>query len=240
MGALDDIRKTGIIVDTETTGLEDDSEIIEVGLLTFDYKQNGSDFEIGNITSAYGGMNSPAKAIPEEITKLTGIKQSDVYGRHVKWEAIKSLCLNANVLIAHNAKFDKRMLSNYVEGINQMPWKCSNDDIDWEDLGFGSTKLNYIACEMGIVNPFAHRAIFDCALTYQIIKPYFNDLMNSHIRKYHTIIARPSFERKDEVKSLRYRWHGETKTWQKRVQAKNLQKEEGKLKAMGIAYEVQA
>lgn len=71
--------RNGIIVDTETTGLNHrKDEIIEIGAIAFTFDDQGT---IGDVTGVYGGLQQPTVLIPSEITRLTGITDDMVAGQ---------------------------------------------------------------------------------------------------------------------------------------------------------------
>jgi len=76
----------GIILDTETTGLNArKDEIIEIGVIAFTFDATGS---IGDVTGIYGGLQQPSVSIPTEITRLTGITDNMVAGQTIDMPAL--------------------------------------------------------------------------------------------------------------------------------------------------------
>ncbi|MBY3258835.1 hypothetical protein HFO09_30425 [Rhizobium laguerreae] len=94
-----------IILDTETTGLSHrKDEIIEIGAIAFTFNKQG---EIGDVTGVYGGLQQPSVSIPSEITRLTGITDAMVAGRVIDIHTLRALIDPADLIIAHNAGFDR-------------------------------------------------------------------------------------------------------------------------------------
>ncbi|PYE30169.1 exonuclease [Rhizobium sp. PP-WC-1G-195] len=77
---------TGIILDTETTGLNARKNEIGVIAFTFDAKGN-----IGDVTGVYGGLQQPSVSIPSDITRLTGITDEMVAGHSIDITICKPL-----------------------------------------------------------------------------------------------------------------------------------------------------
>ncbi|MDA9976070.1 exonuclease domain-containing protein [Alphaproteobacteria bacterium] len=73
--------KIGLIIDTETTGLDPrTSEIIELAMLAFSFSPDGRVFRIADV---FAQLRQPSHPIPPEITKLTGIDDSMVAGKSI-------------------------------------------------------------------------------------------------------------------------------------------------------------
>lgn len=103
--ARPDYPLRGVIVDTETTGLNHrKDEIIEIGAIAFSYDQQGN---VGDVTGIYGGLQQPTTPIPADITRLTGITDEMVAGKMIDIQALRALIEPADLVIAHNAGFDR-------------------------------------------------------------------------------------------------------------------------------------
>lgn len=101
-------KKIGIIVDVETTGLDyHQDEIIELGMLSFEFNSDGRIF---SLVDKFESFNAPTVPISEEITSLTGITAKMVRGKKIPWKKVAKFVSEAAVVIAHNAAFDRRFL----------------------------------------------------------------------------------------------------------------------------------
>jgi DNA polymerase-3 subunit epsilon len=64
-------HKVGAIIDVETTGLDPaKDQIIELGIISFRFGEQGDIFDIVDV---FSGFRDPGIPIPAEITALTGI-----------------------------------------------------------------------------------------------------------------------------------------------------------------------
>src|SRR5579883_568394 len=98
--------KVGILLDTETTGLDHHKdEIIELGMVKFDYLADG---RIVGVRDTFSAFNEPSEPIPREITALTGITDDMVAGHRIDEMAVAAFVDGAVIAIAHNAGFDRR------------------------------------------------------------------------------------------------------------------------------------
>lgn len=214
----------GLIVDVETTGLNaGQDKIIEFGFLEFRVGEDGQP----SISSMYSGLEDPEVPISAEVSRLTGLTDELVRGQRIDWPLVRKYWDRASVVIAHNAEFDRGFLSIRPElRDSQKHWACSVRHIDWRAKHFGSMKLQYLAAEHGFANPFAHRALFDCATTFRLIAPHLTELIEaSYEPEYEVIAVGSPFETKDILRLNGYRWDAEQRAWRKRVGARRIESE---------------
>jgi DNA polymerase III subunit epsilon len=124
--------KLGIILDLETTGLDaTKDEVIELAMVKFCY--SGAD-EITSLAETFQSFNQPSYPIPAEVTQLTGITDGMVQGHRIDPEKISAFVADANVIIAHNAGFDRKFTERYWPIFAETHWACSMSEIDWRKI----------------------------------------------------------------------------------------------------------
>ncbi|WP_019002455.1 3'-5' exonuclease [Succinimonas amylolytica] len=160
-------EKSLIILDTETTGLElDSAQIIELGMVKVKYSIHEA--RITRIVSVYDAFEQPEEPIPELITRITGIDNSMVEGRHFDEARVMKYFQDSPLVVAHNATMDRgfveKRFSPLFASMNlRLPWACTVNDVDWHRLfpGIASRKQEYLLNQRGYFYD-AHRAINDC------------------------------------------------------------------------------
>lgn len=213
--------RLGVVVDTETTGLSAaQEEIIEIGAVAFRYADDGS---IGDVCATFSALQEPSKPIPAEITRITGITDEMVAGQIIPRAKLEALISQADIIIAHNAGFDRPFLERFSPVFENKPWACSVKEIDWTARGFEGTKLGYLIGQSGYFHN-GHRAEDDCQALLAVLKEKsgkttpFAELLKSSQKSRLRIYAENSpFEMKDKLKERRYRWSdgsdGRPKSW---------------------------
>ena len=136
-------KKIGIFLDTETTGLDSDSDrIIELAMVPFEFDANG---HIYRLLPEYNSLNDPGKPIPAIVTQLTGITDEMVKGQSINLVSVKNLLADAVIVIAHSARFDRPFCENLLDEFKDISWGCSVADINWQEEGMEGRKLEYLA-----------------------------------------------------------------------------------------------
>lgn len=214
--------RLGVVLDTETTGLSHrNDEIIEIGAVAFTFNDDGA---IGDIVGIYGGLQQPSRPIPPEITRLTGITDAMVDGQVIDIQALRTVIEPADLIIAHNAGFDRPFCEAFSTIFAGKAWACSVSEIDWSARGFEGTKLGYLVGQAGYFHD-GHRAVDDCHALLEILdreqgegESPFTELYRASQRSRIRIFAEHSpFEMKDHLKARGYRWSdgsdGRLKSW---------------------------
>ena len=214
----------GVVLDLETTGLSAKSErIIEIGILEFALDASLKP----SIVSMYSGLEDPERPLSEEIQKITGLNAAMLHGRKIDWSHVRRALESSSVVIAHNAPFDSAFIAERPELADlSLHWACSVRHLPWRKMGFRSSSLNYLAADHGFLNPFAHRALFDCATTFRLIAPHVDQLIRRSYEPDVTLVAtNAAFETKDLLRNQGYHWDKDQRVWKKTVLRCDLEEE---------------
>ena len=213
----------GLCVDVETTGLDSQSDqIIQLGIVTFEFARDGRIFRITNEFEHY---EDPGVSIPREIVRLTGITDEDVRGQRIDDNKVDALIRPAAIVIAHNADFDRKFCERRFPQFAEKAWGCSMANVPWRDEGIESSKLEYIAYRFGFFF-LAHTALSDCLAALHLLagglpssgSSVLKSLLETARMTTIRIWAEDSpYDQKDILKSRGYQWNagtdGRPKAW---------------------------
>lgn len=214
---------TGIFLDTETTGLDQSTDsVIELAMVPFEYSADG---RIYRILEAFDQLQDPGRPIPAEVVALTGITDEMVRGKAIDLGAAASVLETADLVIAHNASFDRPFVERLLSAFADKPWACSVQQVPWREEGIASSRLDYIASTFGFFFE-GHRAEIDCRAGIEILaetlpssrRPVLKVLRDAAATATIRIWAeRAPFDMKDTLKARGYRWNpgddGNPKAW---------------------------
>jgi len=211
----DEESRLGLFVDVETTGLDPEKdEIIELAMLPFRYSLEGTVIEV---LEPFDHLREPSVPIPYAVTELTGITDGMVAGEQLDPDEITEFAAPADLVVAHNAAFDRRFLERFCPAFCAKPWACSMVDIDWAAEGFEGTKLTYLAADHGFFYD-RHRAANDCLAAVELLSRKLprsglsglaSLLASARQITWRIWAANSPFECKDLLKARGYRWNGE-------------------------------
>ena len=222
-----------LLVDVETTGLDHRAhEVIEIGMVAFAYNAAG---RIGNVVGVLGMLQEPRGEISAEVTRLTGITAGMVTGQTIDISAVRAMVKSVDLVIAHNAKFDRAFCERLDDEFRHKAWACSMAEVPWRDIGFEGAKLGYLVNGCGLFHS-GHRAVDDCHALLEVLAHEvggatgFSHLLRSSRRKRVRIWAeRSPFDMKDVLKARGYRWSdggdGQPKAWWTEVYEEDLETE---------------
>ncbi len=212
-----------LILDTETTGLDASRDrIMELALLSVDV-ETAMGLPTGRV-EVYDGLEDPGMPIPAEIQALTGITSEMVRGQRIDEQRVAAMLNGADLVLAHNAGFDRPFAEARLPQFAQLPWACSFADLDWKKEGRSSAKLTQLAMELGWFYD-AHRAEMDChALLAVLSHPLSSGqtglaclLAAFGQASYRLQATAAPFEAKDLLKARGYRWDGTARVWHTRL-----------------------
>jgi DNA polymerase-3 subunit epsilon len=216
--------QSAVVLDLETTGLTaGEDQIIEIGLRQFRY--NSQTGEILSRDMAYSCFQDPGKPLSPETTQLTGITDQMVAGQKIDWVQVDKILASAELIIAHNAKFDRPFTEIKSKVSQEKIWGCSLKQIDWASKGFPTSKLEFLSIFHGFFCD-AHRALNDAdALLYLLSlpdektgRPYLAELSANARRPMTQVIASSSpFSSKDHLKKRGYSWDVTNRVWKKLI-----------------------
>ncbi len=201
----------GIVLDTETTGLGPEDEVIELGMAAVAYDPSVA--RIDHVVRTFGALRQPSRPIPADVSRLTGISDRDVAGQTIDDAEVRAFVSDATVVVAHNASFDRPVVERAWPFFADVPWACSLTQVDWRAEGFEGRKLHQLLSERRRFFD-GHRALDDVlALVHLLQQPLtlgptsFELMMREAAQVTMRVWATASpFERRALLKQRGYRW----------------------------------
>jgi len=205
--------RIGIVIDTEATGLDTvKDKIIELGFVAFEYDA-GSGL-IYKILHTYDAFEDPGEPLSDIVRQITGISDEMVKDQHLDEQHANAWLEKADLIIAHNAAFDRQMLERRLPVVSKANWACTFNGIPWMDEDISSLKLDYIAYKLGFFFD-GHRAVNDAQATLHLLTRALPNsgklamavlLAGARERSRRFFAFRAPFEKKDDLKARGYRW----------------------------------
>lgn len=162
-----------VAFDLETTGLNSDTDkITEIGAVLV---------KDGKVLDRFQTFVDPEMPIPYDITRLTGIKDSDVNGAPKEAEAVAAFLdfVGGRILAAHNADFDMGFIASACERLGR-PFNLSSIDtlVLSQNLlpQLKKHSLDSAANYLGLPEFQHHRASDDATTGAQLLFTFFQRL----------------------------------------------------------------
>lgn len=228
--AREKMARTGLYLDTETTGLTDQDKIIQLAGIRFRYDGKGI---VSIDRHAMVLFKDPGIPIPPLITSLTGIDDSVVAGKTITEADISNMTRDVSMVVAHHAAFDRPFVERDLPGdiFSNLPWYCSMSQIDWESRVEKGRSLELLMLKRGYTYK-AHDAGADVLAGTVLLaspdphdpnKQIFNEMHRNGSKDSLLLVALNSpFDSKDKLKGSGYSWNAEgkdtgEKAWQREI-----------------------
>lgn len=242
-------------IDFESTGLDNTkARIIEIGAVLFEV-ENCTWTPTKFISRLCWSLGD--EALPKEIVEVTGITDAKLQeeGKPLGpcLEELAELAAEAEMLVAHNALYDKGLLESNIKTLGmdlidkvpnmlQLPWLCSWGDLK-QNKKFKCGKLSHLALDYGVpVDPNElHRAYADVMLMGKMLtaaKALPEEMLKYQQSPSYIVAAKikPPWEdggkEKDQAVKLGYGWQKARgtdleipKSWVKKVKDCDLDEE---------------
>jgi len=220
-------------IDLETTGVDKFSnEIIEVAMKLVSVDENTGN--IIDVIDEYDSLQEPNSKITKIITEITGITNEMVEGKSIDWNIVNNIVNNSDMMVAHNASFDRGFFDLVSDLSKEKIWCCSVNDINWSDLGFSNKKQELLCIWHGFYYS-SHRAMNDVNALIHLVthKSYKNEkplrqIINASKNSTYRIYAenfKYNEEKKNIIKNNKYKWDPVRKVWWKEVKLDDLEVE---------------
>ncbi|GAM04229.1 exonuclease [Novosphingobium sp. MBES04] len=228
--------RVGVAVDVETTGLDHESEvIIELAVQRFRFDAEGRIVQVGQPRV---WREDPGRALDPRITQLTGLTNAVLKDEAIDEETAVEILGSADLIVAHNAAFDRPFVDKRLPALAGKAWACSMAEPDWLELGFDGRALAHLVFQCGWFYE-GHRAENDIlALIYLLAhdlpegRTVLADLVaRSEAPSYRVNAVDAPFESKDRLKARGYRWNAVLRFWSREIPEAERAEEEAWLRA---------
>lgn len=184
-----------LVADVETTGVEADAAVVEVGAVPI--YENGINWALGAGASS---LVDPCCPIPAQASAVHNITDGDVRGERLLGPAVDYViekCRGSStqyaeevIVAAHNADFDRRYLGDDLAAVLSLPewvctWRCARH-LYQDAPGHSNQVLRYHLGLNDLVraalatqpqaNARAHRALYDATVTGVLLMHMLREL----------------------------------------------------------------
>ncbi|HEX8239710.1 MAG TPA: 3'-5' exonuclease [Allosphingosinicella sp.] len=217
------------VLDCETTGTDHETDkVIELALQRVYVSTDGRIVMTGKPRN---WLEDPGVPISPEITRITGLTDDDVKGQAIAESEARSVISSADVVLSHNAGFDRPFVEKRL-GLSGLAWACSLNDIDWREVGFEGRSLGQLLWQCGWFYE-AHRASSDVNALLHLLDHRLSSgttVMKEVLER----ARRPSwvidavgapFSARGALKTRGYRWYPAVRFWWREVSDEALEDE---------------
>lgn len=210
------------VVDVETTGLDPDSDrIVELAIRRIRMTLDGRLVELGERRS---WLEDPGRPLDSEVARLTGLTDTDLEGRRIDDRTAASILRTSDLVVAHNASFDRPFVERRLPQVAGGAWACTCNDVDWAALGFEGRSLSHLMFQLGMFFD-GHRAASDVAALIAMLihrlrdgRAVFEVLLEAARRETVLVDAVDApFQAARVLRARGYRWNQRDRRWRREI-----------------------
>ena len=212
--------RLALIVDVETTGLDEDDLPVEVAAILYNIESRAI---VAQVSYLLPVLENKAEAINGIPAALTTNPRTEI----TLTDAVIGLWRLADVVIAHNAEFDRARLETFAlfgQAVDAKPWLCTLRDFRWGIPGLRSNpSLTDLALAHGVPVWEVHRALPDCTYLASVFSK--RDDLAALIEDAKTpqflYEAQVGFADKEKAKAHGFQWsaNGYERAWTRKLRA---------------------
>ena len=168
---------TLLILDTETTGLDpEQDQCVEVGVILFDVAARAVLAQQSFLLPVPVNAAEPINRIPAAVSQ-----RSQPWREALVW--FETLVAAADVVVAHNAAFDRQWFGHGQLPAIHCPCLCSMEDLRWPaDRQLRSRpSVRDLALAYGVPVWSAHRALTDCIYLAEVFARCDDQIGRAHV-----------------------------------------------------------
>jgi len=194
-----------LILDTETTGLDPQRDrCIEIGAVLFDLPRRSV---LSQVSLLLPCDQNPAQAVNGIEPALT--QQPQPWQQGLQW--FEALLASADLVVAHNAAFDRQWFGIAPLPAIHKPWLCTMEDIRWPaDRNLrANPSVRDLALAYSVPVWAAHRALTDCIYLAQVFERCedLEQLVQQGLEPRRLYRARLSYEERHRAREAGFRWN---------------------------------
>ena len=207
---------TLLIIDTETTGLDPEKDrCLEVGAILFDVSTRSVLAQQSFLLPVETNAAEPINRIPASVTRLP-----QPWTGALRW--FDELLSASDVLVAHNAAFDRQWFGRDPLPAVSHPWLCSMEDLRGPaDRQLRSRpSVRDLALAYGVPVWSAHRALTDCIYLAEVFARCddLETMLLHGLEPRQLMRARVSYDDRHLARDAGFRWNDPVKgAWTRRL-----------------------
>ena len=212
------------ILDTETTGLDSENDVImELAIQLVFVDDEG---EVIGHSAPHSWLEDPERELDPRISMITGLGVHHLQEHKIDDDFARGLLDRADLIVAQNAAFDAGFIERRYPDLAGKAWACSCSEIDWLKLGFEGRSQSALLAHVGWFSD-AHRAAADVWALHWLLqhrqrgpgesgsRTYLSRLIEASGKPTVMVQAeRAQYSKKDVLRARGYRWNAPKRFWE--------------------------